>query len=74
MQHEYAVVSPGEPGSPLLLGSEDATTCHILIIRDPSTRVTGLAHIDVFDAPSINQIRDEIIQLSNQRLKIQKGN
>ena len=31
-----------------MLGSEDATTCHIVILRDVTTEahVTGVAHID----------------------------
>ena len=44
-QHEVAVTHPDDPHV-AILGSEDATTCHVVIIRDPSTGVTAMAHID----------------------------
>ena len=45
-QREMAVGARGDGVE--LLGSEDATTCHIVIIRDVSGEagVTGVAHID----------------------------
>ena len=43
-QREMAVVVPGEGIN--MLGSEDATTCHIATIRENTTAVTGLAHLD----------------------------
>ena len=38
------MVAPGDNVS--MVGSEYATTCHIVIIRDDHTGVTGLAHLD----------------------------
>ena len=45
-QREMAVGARGDGVE--ILGSEDATTCHIVIIRDVSGEagVTGVAHID----------------------------
>lgn len=43
-QREAAVVAPGD--SMRMLGNEDATTCHIVILRDTHTGVTGIAHLD----------------------------
>jgi len=43
-QKEAAVVAPGD--SMRMLGSEDATTCHVVILRDTNTGVTGMAHLD----------------------------
>ena len=43
-QREVAVA--GMDDSMELLGSEDATTCHIVILRDTNTGTTGLAHLD----------------------------
>jgi len=43
-QREVAVVAPGDNVN--LVGSEDATTCHIVILRDVNTGVTGVAHLD----------------------------
>ncbi|XP_059078493.1 protein N-terminal asparagine amidohydrolase-like [Tigriopus californicus] len=44
-QAEFAVTHPGDPRVQLM-GSEDATTCHIIILRHAKTRVTALAHMD----------------------------
>lgn len=63
---------PGDP-SALLLGSEDATTCHILILREPMSGVTGLAHVDVLHADSLDKIRDEILQLAKERIAKESG-
>lgn len=43
-QREVAVIAPGDDMR--ILGSEDATTCHIVVLRDSNTGVTGLAHLD----------------------------
>eukprot|EP00092_Neocalanus_flemingeri_P071761 GFUD01088222.1.p1 GENE.GFUD01088222.1~~GFUD01088222.1.p1 ORF type:complete len:338 (+),score=87.59 GFUD01088222.1:223-1236(+) len=43
-QRELAVVAPGDNVN--MVGSEDATTCHVVILRDIHTGVTGLAHLD----------------------------
>jgi len=43
-QKEAAVVGPSD--SVGMIGSEDATTCHIVILRDSESGVTGLAHLD----------------------------
>ena len=29
-------------------GTEDVLTCHVIILRDPATRVTAIAHFDEF--------------------------
>ena len=42
-QREMAVIAPGDNMN--MIGSEDATTCHIVVIRDKHTGVTGLAHL-----------------------------
>lgn len=44
-QREMAVVSPDDE-SIQLLGTDDATTCHIVILRHSASRVTGLSHFD----------------------------
>ena len=42
-QREMAVIAPVDNMN--MIGSEDATTCHIVVIRDKHTGVTGLAHL-----------------------------
>ncbi len=44
MQHEWAVVAPQDGLH--YLASDDATTCHLVGIRERGTGVTGLAHVD----------------------------
>ena len=45
MQREYAVVSPRDQHISVL-GSEDATTCHFVVIRHSGSGVTSLGHFD----------------------------
>lgn len=45
MQREYAVVSPDDDRIGVL-GSEDATTCHFVVIRHAGSGVTSLGHYD----------------------------
>ena len=66
-QHEYAVSWPGDPSAPIL-GSEDATTCHIIVLRHPQSGVTSLTHADVMDGKSIDRIRDDMLELAKDKL------
>ena len=43
-QGGVAVVAPGDNVN--MVASDDATTCHIVILRDVHSGVTGLAHLD----------------------------
>jgi len=43
-QRELAMAGPEDRVE--MLGSEDATTCHIVVLRDSNTNTTGLAHLD----------------------------
>jgi len=45
LQREFAVVSPADERVDVL-GSEDATTCHLLVLRHTGSGVTALAHLD----------------------------
>lgn len=44
MQGEAATAQPGH--GPVALGSDSATTCHIVAFRNPSTGRVCLAHLD----------------------------
>lgn len=44
-QREFAVVSPADDSIDIL-GSEDATTCHLLVLRHTGSGVTALSHFD----------------------------
>lgn len=48
MQREYASVTP-EDGNVTLMGSDDATTCHIVVLRNTASGVTSLGHFDGHD-------------------------
>jgi Protein N-terminal asparagine amidohydrolase len=45
LQRECAVID-ASPASPAALGSDAATTCHIVAFRDPATCKTALTHLD----------------------------
>ena len=47
-QREMGVVDPEDEVIDVM-GSEDATTCHVVILRHCTTGVTGVAHIDSED-------------------------
>jgi len=57
-QREMAVLRP-EDGVELV-GSEDATTCHILVLREPTTSTTGLAHLDTEDPAQLQALEREV--------------
>jgi len=44
MQHEWAVVAPGEGID--YIASDEATTCHLVGLRERGSGVVGLAHVD----------------------------
>ncbi|CAH1970861.1 unnamed protein product [Acanthoscelides obtectus] len=64
MAREYAVVTP-KNHRVIILGSDEATTCIILIVRDCNTGATGLAHLD-----NVGLIEQHIKEIMNslQRL------
>ena len=44
VQHEWVVVTPGEGVD--YIASDEATTCHLVAIRERGSGVVGLAHVD----------------------------
>jgi len=44
-QREMIISHPGDP-LVNIIGTEDATTCHVVVLREPSTGATGIAHFD----------------------------
>ena len=65
-QREMAVASAEDAAGVQLLGSEDATTCHVLVLRDTASRarVTGLAHVDSEDAEQLLALERAVRQRS----------
>lgn len=59
IQGEVAVIKPGD--GPSALGSDSATTCHIVGIRNPDTGETCLAHLD--DWKTANQAVRKMLHL-----------
>ena len=57
-KREMPVIAPGDNMN--MIGSEDATTCHIVIIRDKHTGVTGLAHLDTHQSEDLLTLEKEI--------------
>ena len=44
-QREVAILSSNQTNGLKYLGSEDATTCHIIILSNVQTEKTALAHL-----------------------------
>eukprot|EP00095_Tigriopus_kingsejongensis_P002487 maker-scaffold64_size435223-snap-gene-2.23 protein:Tk02487 transcript:maker-scaffold64_size435223-snap-gene-2.23-mRNA-1 annotation:"protein n-terminal asparagine amidohydrolase" len=65
-QSEFAMSHPGDPNVSIL-GSEDATTCHILVLRESRTHVTALAHMD--SGHGVSRMVDKLARISNNRTK-----
>ena len=57
-QREMAVLTP-EDGMELV-GSEDATTCHILVLRESTSSTVGLAHLDSEDPAQLLALEREV--------------
>ncbi len=64
-QHEFACTHPSDP-SALVLGSTDATTCQVAVLRHPTSGVTAVAHLDGADGMGRNlrwgRRRDSTVQ------------
>ena len=63
-QREMAVIDATDDDVEVV-GSDHATTCHILILRDGVTGVTGLAHIDSDNEEQV----DDLVNAVNARLQ-----
>ena len=58
MQREMVVVRPEDRVE--IVGSEDATTCHICVLREPTSGTTGLAHLDCDDPAQMEALEREV--------------
>nr|CAH7718033.1 unnamed protein product [Callosobruchus chinensis] len=59
MQQEYAAVAPRNKVVDIM-GSDDATTCIIIIVRDRNSGATALAHLD--NPPGVEKAVEKIIK------------
>ncbi|WAQ96579.1 NTAN1-like protein [Mya arenaria] len=57
-QREMAVVGPDD-GQIQVMGTDDATTCHIVILRHTASMVTGMAH---YDGSGLAQATQKLIE------------
>ena len=64
-QREVAVA--GREDRLEMLGSEDATTCHIVVLRDSTTATTGLAHLDTDEPDQFLCLEREVRDRSGVR-------
>ena len=64
-QREVAVA--GREDRLEMLGSEDATTCHIVVLRDSTTATTGLAHLDTDEPEQFLCLEREVRDRSGVR-------
>ncbi|CAH1795030.1 unnamed protein product [Owenia fusiformis] len=64
-QREYAAVTPNDTCIKTL-GSDDATTCHIVVMRHSVTKVTCLGHLDGSGTEAgLREMMDLVIRLSD---------
>lgn len=70
IQGEVAVAKPGD--GPSALGSESATTCHIVGFRNPSSGATCLAHLDDWRTAA-NAMRQMLHLMSNMNEAARAG-
>ncbi|XP_027540113.1 protein N-terminal asparagine amidohydrolase [Neopelma chrysocephalum] len=64
-QREFAVTTPKD-GSVSILGSDDATTCHIVVLRHTGSGATCLTHCDGSDTEAeVSLIMSSVKSLSN---------
>ena len=63
-QREWAVVTPDD-SCVQVMGTDDATTCHMLVIRHSTSGVTGLVHLDGCNSgQAITDVITEIEKMS----------
>ena len=56
-----------------MVGSDRATTCHVVVLRHVQTRVSGVAHVDNADARQFVDLTNAVIQRVEQLLQDQRG-
>jgi len=68
-QREMIVTHPGNQ-SVSIIGTEDATTCHVIVLREPSTGATGIAHFDSAEQDELDifvkHLKDLVIVLTEK--------
>ena len=47
-------------------GSEDATTCHVLVLRHRSTGATALAHIDQVNPDQLDDLVGNLLKAASK--------
>ena len=59
-QREVAILDPNQSFGLKSLGSEDATTCHIIVMRNPQSGKCALAHLDHVPAKGLEHIANRL--------------
>ena len=68
-QREFALSHPGDPNA-RYLGSEEATTCHVVVIREPQSGATVLAHLDCGNSTHLRKVTESVVELARRLLDI----
>ena len=55
-QREVAYLNPNQDFGLNFLGSEDATTCHIIVLQNLRTKFTALAHLDDVKSKGLDRV------------------
>ena len=56
-----------------MVGSDRATTCHVVVLRHVRTRVNGVAHVDNADARQFLDLTNAVIERIEHVLEDQRG-
>ena len=59
-QREVAILNPGQNFGLRYIGSEDATTCHIITMRNPQSGKCALAHLDHVPSKGLDHIAHKL--------------
>ena len=59
-QREVAILNPNKLFGLKFIGSEDATTCHIIVMRNAQTGLCALAHLDQVPIKGLDHIADRL--------------
>ncbi len=69
-QKEVAISRPAEDKAIKILGSEDATTCHIVVLRHRVNGTTAIAHLDQVSKPALDKVVQRLSTSSQEQDEI----
>ena len=59
-QREAGILCPNSSHGLKFVGSEDATTCHIVVIREQNSGKTALIHLDDVNSSALDHVTKQV--------------